>query len=241
MNKLRALILLSSAFIALSVIPSVVLAQGGTTVFTGRVTVDGAQVPAGTRVQLSLQSTGEPLGESSTGTSGLDANQYRIDVQVGDIKPNASVEFSVVGIVTEQKPTAVFLANFVVTTQLDFTTETSTPTPLPPTPTPTTVPPTATPPPPTATPSPVPPTATPTLAPPTTTPIPTPTPTPVAMTATVAPTTGPTSTPVPENVGSGGGCNAPLNPADAPLDAGWILIAMIAPGLAMLRWRIHGK
>ncbi len=123
----------------------------------------------------------------------------------------------------------------------------ATATPVPPptaTPAPTATPrPTATPvpgatatpvPPPTATPAP---TATPR---PTATPVPGATATPVPPpTATPAPTATPrpTATVIPEGTG-GGGCNAALRPSRT-VDAGWLAIGLIAPGLFLGRSRFR--
>ncbi len=183
MKKFRALLCAIAMIVALSCAPVLVSAQGGASVFTGRVTIDGAPAPANTRVQLSLQATGALVGESLTGSSGLAADQYRIDVQSTGVQPNATLEFSLEGVVTTEKPTATFVANFVIITQLDFISGTPTPVPtatpvpptataVPPTATPTVVPPTATAVPSTATPAP-PPTASPSPIPPTASPMPT--------------------------------------------------------------------
>ena len=109
MKKFRALLCAIAMIVALSCAPVLVSAQGGASVFTGRVTIDGAPAPANTRVQLSLQATGALVGESLTGSSGLAADQYRIDVQSTGVQPNATLEFSLEGVVTTEKPTATYV------------------------------------------------------------------------------------------------------------------------------------
>ena len=200
-------------------LPQVASAQGGIAVFTGRVTIDGAPAPAGTVVQLALQSSGERLGLGRTGNAGLDSDQYRIDVQQSAVAPGAIVEFSLIdpatGAVrpTLEKPTAMNRANFVITTDLSFTLGAETPTPRPvatatpvPTPTPTAVP-TATP---TPTATPIPPTATPT---PTPTPFPTSTPFPTAV---PTPTPPPKATPAPEPTATPAPATTPVPPTATP-------------------------
>ena len=207
-QRWRALLLVLAALLAVGLLPTLVSAQGGIAVFTGRVTIDGAPAPAGTVVRLTLQSSGAQLGLGRTGNGGLAPDQYRIDVQQSEVAPGAVVEFALVdpatGAVrpTLERPTATNRANFVITTNLSFTLGAATPTPRPvatatpvPTPTPTAVP-TATP---TPTPTPIPPTATPTPTPtpfPTSTPFPTAVPTPTPE-PTATPEPAPTSTPVP--------------------------------------------
>ena len=211
-----ALLVVLLALVALGIAPALVSAQGGVAVFTGRITIDDAPAPAGTVVQLTLQSSGERLGLSHTGSGGLAPNQYRIDVQASAVGgPGAIVELSLIdgatGDVrpTAEKPTAMYRANFVITTNLSFTLS------APATPTATAAPtPTATPVP-TAAPVPTPTTAPTATAVPTATPAPTATriptstafPTAVPPTATTAPeptaippTRAPTATPVPPTV-----------------------------------------
>ena len=214
-----ALLAALAGILILSLLPQVVAAQGGIAVFTGRVTIDGAPAPAGTVVRLALQSSGAELGLGRTGNGGLDPDQYRIDVQQSAVAPGAVVEFSLVdpatGAVrpTLERPTAVNRANFVITTDLNFTLGAVTPTPRPaatatpvPTPTPTAVP-TATP---TPTATPVPPTATPT---PTPTPFPTSTPFPTAVPTSTPP---PTATPAPEPTATPVPAATPVPPTPTP-------------------------
>ena len=243
MTKLRLAIALVAVLIAVGVLTSVATAQQGVTIFTGTVSIDGAPAPSGTSVIISLED-GTQIAATTTGQAGLNSNQYRFDLQVDPALNGRVVVISVPN--TAQPATATFVANRVIVVNVNASTPVATATPVPtatPAPTPTPRPtatsvPTATPVP-TSTPLP---TATATSAP-TATPVPTSTPLPTA-TATSAPTATPvptptlpaaTATPVEEE--GGGGCNAPLHSPDAPLDAGWVVLGLAAPGAAFLRFR----
>ena len=216
------------------------LAQGGVTVVTGSVTIDGAAAPAGTTVEAVFNNG--VIGTTTTGLPGFQPNQYRIDIQASGNLENQVVTLRVPGQTTPTPATFTFSGNRlfqvnVAAVRAAVPTATPVPptaTPVPP-PTATSVPPTATPVPPTATP--VPPTATP--VPPTATPRPTNTPSP--PTATSVP---PTATPVaptatPEKKG-GGGCSA-AHAGTGTIDAGWLALGMIVPGLAFAKWRRRSR
>ncbi|MCH7553624.1 MAG: hypothetical protein IIC82_06480 [Chloroflexi bacterium] len=233
MTKARIVILLVIAALSMGLFSSFASAQQGVTVITGFVTVDGVPASQGTPVEVKLDN-GTVIGKTTTGSIvGMAANQYRMDIQSESSFANQNVTVGVPG--RAGGSTVTFQANRLLQVNVAVSTATATPvptaTPLPtatPVPTATSLPPTSTPVP-TATP--IPPTATPvpTLIPPTATTAPTNTP------AIVAPPTA-EPTVAPEDNG-GGGCNAPLNRVAAPLDIGWIVLGLLAPGGAFLRWR----
>ncbi len=89
----------------------------GVTVITGTVTIDGEPAPEGTTVQATLVD-GTIIGTVKTGASGLNADQYRIDVQASSSLQEQTI---VVTAVLEGQtspavgpPKAIFLANRVV-------------------------------------------------------------------------------------------------------------------------------
>ncbi len=217
----------------------VALAQGGVTVVTGSVTIDGAAAPAATTVEAVFNNG--VIGTTTTGQAGFQPNQFRIDIQASANLEGQVVTLRVPSQTTPTPATFTFAANRVF--QVNIAAVRAAPptaTPVPPTATP--VPPTATPVPPTATP--VPPTATP--VPPTATPVPPtatprPTNTPVPPTATPVP---PTATPVPPTATpakkGGGGCSA-AKEGTGTVDAGWLALGMIVPGLAFAKWRRRSR
>lgn len=234
MTKARIVILLVIAALSMGLFSSFASAQQGVTVITGFVTVDGVPASQGTPVEVKLDN-GTVIGKTTTGSIvGMAANQYRMDIQSESSFANQNVTVGVPG--RAGGSTVTFQANRLLQVNVAVSTATATPVPTAtPLPTATSLPPTSTPVP-TATP--IPPTATP--VPPTATPVPTP----IPPTATTAPTNTPAivasptvePTAAPEDNG-GGGCNAPLNRVAAPLDIGWIVLGLLAPGGAFLRWR----
>jgi|GEM_PF-6429705 len=215
---------------------SAVLAQGGVTVVTGSVTIDGNPAPAGTTVEAVFNNA--VVGSTTTGRDGFQANQYRIDITASGNLEGQVVTLRVPNQASATPATFTFSANRVFTVNVAAVRPAPTATPVPPTATP--VPPTATPVPPTATP--VPPTATARPVPPTATPVPpTATATPRPPTATpVPPTATPVPpTPTPEKKG-GGGCSA-AKEATGTVDAGWLALGLVVPGLALAKWRLGSR
>ena len=93
----------------------------GVTVITGRITNDDQPAPEGTTVQAALLD-GTIIGAGVSGASGLDPDQYRIDIQAA-----AALEaqtFTVVAVIDGQAspptgaPTATFVANRVLTVDI---------------------------------------------------------------------------------------------------------------------------
>ena len=106
---LRTAGVLTAAALALAV--AVVSAQG-VTVFTGTVTIDGQPAPAGTQVSVTLQD-GTVVGSGFTGSSGLDADQYRIDIQATASLAGQTVNVIVAGASQAAQATEVFSAGRV--------------------------------------------------------------------------------------------------------------------------------
>ena len=214
MTKARIVILLVIAALSMGLFSSFASAQQGVTVITGFVTVDGVPASQGTPVEVKLDN-GTVIGKTTTGSIvGMAANQYRMDIQSESSFANQNVTVGVPG--RAGGSTVTFQANRLLQVNVAVSTATATPVPTAtPLPTATSLPPTSTP--------------VPTAIPPTATTAPTNTPAIVAS-PTVEPTTAP------EDNG-GGGCNAPLNRVAAPLDIGWIVLGLLAPGGAFLRWR----
>ena len=247
-RRFRLAVMLTAALLAIGLLGSIAFAQG-VTVFTGSVTINGQAAPAGTTVIVSLQQDGRQLGSAVTGGSGFAANQYRIDIQAESFIEGKAVVISVPG--RSGSATATFSANRVFTRDVDASgtapaaTQTPAATATSPAGPATSVPPTATRPAttPTApvvmTPSPPPGlgTATPVrdstpTASPAATGSPAVTGSPTAVATSTRPPLFPTATATPE--GEGGGCNAPLA-RSGEVDAGWLLIGLIAPGVFLGR------
>ena len=204
-------------------------AAQGATVLTGTVTIDGAPAPQFTVVQAAL-ADGTIVGTSATGLPGFSAGQYRIDVQVSPAVDGRQVTFSVQGATVSPAVTATLRSHRVVRVDIAALTgapvATATATPRP-----------------TATPQP-------TVTPePTATPRPTATPQPGCHTgadgyavAHIDPAlydylriAGPFSN---GDLGGywRGDCDAALRPSRT-VDAGWLAIGLIAPGLFLGRSR----
>ena len=93
----------------------------GVTVLAGTVTIDGQAAPAGTEVTVSLQD-GTAVGTGITGSSGLPANQYRIDIQTTAALEGQTVNLNVAGTTQAAQATAVLSANLARTVDIVATT-----------------------------------------------------------------------------------------------------------------------
>ena len=206
-------------------------AAQGVTVLTGTVTIDGAPAPQLTVVQAAL-ADGTIIGTGATGLPGFSAGQYRIDVQVSSAIDGRQVTFSVQGATVSPAVTAILQSNRVIAVDIAASTgapvATATATPRP-----------TAPPQPTVTPE------------PTATPRPTATPQPSCHTgadgyavAHIDPAlydylriAGPFSN---GDLGGywRGDCDAALRPSRT-VDAGWLAIGLIAPGLFLGRSRFR--
>ena len=113
MVKLWVGLLVVTTFLGLLLLGSQGSAQGGVTVLTGTVTIDGAPAPQSTVVQAAL-ADGTIVGTSATGLSGLSADQYRIDVQASSAVEGQQVTFSVQGATVSPAVTAIFRVNRVI-------------------------------------------------------------------------------------------------------------------------------
>ncbi len=204
-------------------------ASQGVAVLTGTVTIDGAPAPQSTVVQAAL-ADGTIVGTSATGLPGFSAGQYRIDVQVSPAVDGQQLTFSVQGALVSPAVTATLRSHRVVLVDIAASTgapvATATATPRP-----------------TATPQ------------PTVTPEPTAAPRPTATSQPGCDTGTDGYAPAhidpalyeylriggPSSNGDLGGywredCNAALRPAGT-VDAGWLAIGLIAPGLFLGRSR----
>ncbi len=113
MVELRVGLLVVTTLLGLLLLGSQGAAQGGVTVLTGTVTIDGAPAPQFTVVQAAL-ADGTIVGTSATGLSGLSAGQYRIDVQASPAMDGQQVTFSVQGATVSPAVTAILRPNRVI-------------------------------------------------------------------------------------------------------------------------------
>ena len=130
--RLLALLALGAAVVAVATLSPLGqmggLSAQGVAVFTGSVTIDGQAAPRGTTVQVRLLD-GTVLGTAPTGTTGLSAEQYRIDVQARPSLENQAVEVVAPGTHPIVQATTVFSANRVHTVNLSVSNALPAPTP----------------------------------------------------------------------------------------------------------------
>ena len=112
---------LVAAVMALALSAAVTVAQSAVTVFTGTVTLDSTAAPAGTTVNVTLQS-GSVIGTGTTGGTSFAANQYRIDIQAARALEGQTVNLIVPGTPQATEATAVFNAYTVRTVNIVATT-----------------------------------------------------------------------------------------------------------------------
>ncbi len=110
-------IVVGALLLASLALPGVAMAQGGVTVVTGFVTVDGQPAPLGTPVIITSPN-GAALGAAVTGGVGFAANQYRFDLQAtagleGRLLRVQAVISGVVQPASESAPSITFVSNRV--------------------------------------------------------------------------------------------------------------------------------
>ena len=117
MTKLWIAGALVAAIMALVLSLAVAVVPIGVTVFTGLVTINGAAAPAGTTVNVTLQSSGAVIGTGTTGAvfpdGALAANQYRLDIQATSALEGQTVNLTVPGTSQSTPTTPVLNANVV--------------------------------------------------------------------------------------------------------------------------------
>ncbi len=112
-------ILAAAILIAILALPGAAVAQGGVTVVTGFVTVDGQPAPLGTALIITSPN-GAALGATVTGGSGFVSNQYRFDLQAaagleGRVLRVQAIISGVAQPVSEAAPSITFVSNRVFT------------------------------------------------------------------------------------------------------------------------------
>lgn len=122
MTRLRVLSVFAAAVLAVALFAAVASAQSTVTIVTGTVTLDGAAAPSGTTVNVTL-SDGTVAGTGTTGgSSGLTADQYRIDVNMSAAWEAETANVGITGTSQVVQATAVLTsgrvraANIVATT-----------------------------------------------------------------------------------------------------------------------------